>query len=256
MWPTRVGSGERGLRGRLCHRVAEQAWCRYRGRPETCTYCRPRRGPARRRVTLRARYRGRMVRLSQGSDAGGSDGCRTGLNPRSFAAFYERQMPGVLDWMRRRTHNDHLAVELTARTFLKAFEQRDQHRGSTEVEAVGWVRSIARRELLQFLRHGKVERAANDQLGRDLPPLTDDEAHRIDEVLDATAARTPLGEALDRLSSQQREAFERRFGGEETDAEIAAKMRISEIAVRQAVFRARKRLAHDPRLRRIVLGDD
>jgi RNA polymerase sigma factor (sigma-70 family) len=197
-----------------------------------------------------------MVRLSQGSDAEGSDRRRTGLNPRSFAAFYERQMPDVLEWIRHRTHNEHLAVELTARTFLKAFEQREQHRGSTELEAIGWVRSIARRELLQFLRHGKVESAANYQLARDLPPLTDDEAHRIDEVIDAKAARTPLREALDKLSNQQREAFERRFVAEETDAEIAAKMKISEVAVRQAVFRARKRLAHDPRLRRIVVGDD
>jgi RNA polymerase sigma factor (sigma-70 family) len=197
-----------------------------------------------------------MVRLSQGSDAGDCDGRRTVLNPRSFAAFYERQMPAVLDWMRRRTHNEHLAVELTAQTFLKAFEQREQHRGSTEVEAIGWVRSIARRELLQFLRHGKVESAGRERLGRDLPPVTEDEARRIDEVIDAAAARTPLQEALDALSDQQREAFERRFVAEETDVEIAAKMKISEVAVRQAVFRARKRLAHDPRLRRIVVGDD
>ena len=202
-----------------------------------------------------ARYRWRMARLCQGSDAAES-GRRAGLNPRSFAAFYERQMPGVLDWMRRRTHNEHLAVELTARTFLKAFEQREQHRGRTEEEAIGWVRSIARRELLQFLRHGKVESAARERLGRDLPLLTDDEARRIDQLIDAQTARTPLREALDRLSVQQREAFERRFVAEETDAEIAAKMRISEIAVRQAVYRARKRLAHDPRLRRIVMGED
>lgn len=207
------------------------------------------------RARLGARYRGGMVRLSQGSDAGGSDGRLTGLNPRSFAAFSERQMPELLDWMRRRTHNEHLAVELTARTFLKAFQQCEQHRGSTEQEAIAWVRSIAQRELLQFLRHGKVESAAREVLGRELPPLSEDEAQRIDELIDARAARTPLHEALEKLSARQREAFERRFIGEETVAEVAAQMGMSEVAVRVAVARARKRLAHDRNLRRIVLGD-
>lgn len=165
-------------------------------------------------------------------------------------------MPGVLDWMRWRTHNEHLAVELTARTFVKAFEQREQHRGSTEEEAIGWVRSIARRELLQYLRHGKVESAAHERLCRDLPRLDDDEARRIDQLIDARAARTPLREALERLPVQQRSVFEGRYVAEETDAEIAAKLGISKIAVRQAAYKARKRLALDPRLRSIVIGDD
>jgi RNA polymerase sigma factor (sigma-70 family) len=205
---------------------------------------------------LMARYRGGMVRLSQESDVGGSGEREAGLNPRSFAAFSERQMPELLNWMRRRTHNEHLAVELTARTFLKAFEQCEQHRGSTEQEAVAWVRAIAQRELLQFLRHGKVERAKTELLGRELPPLSDDEAQRINDLIDARAARTPLREALEKLSARQREAFERRYIDEETVAEVAVQMRMSQVAVRVATSCARKRLAGDHNLRRIVLGDE
>lgn len=196
-----------------------------------------------------------MVRLNQESDAGGSEGHVGGLNPRSFAAFYERHKPLLFRWFLSRTHNEHLAAELTARTFLKAFEEHEQHRGTSEQEAVSWVLAIARTELLQFYRRGKVESASLLVLGRDLPRPSDEDTHGVEQLVDALAARTPLREALERLSGQQREAFERRFVAEESVAEVAKAMRISEIAVRTAVFRARRRLAGDRKLRRIVMGD-
>lgn len=202
------------------------------------------------------RYRVGVVRLRQGSAEGRGSAGRSGeLTPRSFTAFYKRFKPELLRWFRIRTHNEHLAAELTARTFLKAFEQREQHRGSTEQEARAWVVSIAQRELLQFYRHGKVEHKKLKRLGLDIPRPTEDEAGRVEQLIDATTARSPLQQALGQLPPQQRQAFERRFIAEETVAEVAENMNISEIAVRTAVFRARRRLADDPNLRRIVLGD-
>lgn len=197
-----------------------------------------------------------MVRRSQESDAGwGSDGCRTDLNPRSFAAFYERSYPNVLRWFIRRTHNGQQAIDLTAETFAKAFERREAYRGATEREALGWLYSIANRELLQLYRRGKVETAALARLQLYRPPPSEDEARQVEQLIDATAARTPLREALDELSPQQRQVFESHVIEEESHSEIAEKLQISDKAVRTSLHRARRRLASNRRLRRIVEGD-
>ena len=197
-----------------------------------------------------------MVGLGQGPAARGSEGDGgVGINPRSFSAFYERYKPLLFRWFLGRTHNEHLASELTARTFLTALEQHGQQRGRSEEEAVGWVLKIARTELLQYLRRGRIETSAIAVLTRETPVWADDDTGRVDQLVDAEAARTPLTLALSRISRQQREVFERRFVREESVAEVAAAMGISEIAVRTAVFRVRRRLERDDDLRSIFLGD-
>ena len=209
-------------------------------------------GPSKRALARRvARYRGGMVRLSKESDAGEPEGRLGGLNPRSFAAFYERYRPLLWAWFLSRTHNEHLTDELVSRTVLKAFERREQQRGAAEQDAVSWMLSIAHRELLQFYRRGRVEKDALQLLGRGQPPLASEESRRVEQLIDARATRTPLIAALEKLSRHQREAFYRRFVREESVAEVASAMGISKIAVGTAVFRARRRLAGD--LRSIIL---
>jgi RNA polymerase sigma-70 factor (ECF subfamily) len=197
-----------------------------------------------------------MVRPSQGSGAErGSDG-RTTLSLRGFAAFYEAHYRDVLNWFLRRTRNGAQAVDLTAETFAKAFEGRERFRGSTEREALGWVYSIALTELLQLYRRGKVETKALERLKLYRPPATEDEARRVEELIDADASKTPLAEALDELSPHQQKVFERHVLDERSPAEIAKELGCTEVAVRMSLHRARRRLKNNPRVRSIVEDDN
>ena len=197
-----------------------------------------------------------VVRRRDESDSGPeSDGHRE-LTPRSFAAFYEHYYPEVLRYFVKRTRDGHEANDLTGETFAIAFAKRARFRGTTEGEAAGWLFMIAKVQLLQPYRHGKVERTALDRLQFYQPPATDAEARRVEELIDAKAAKTPLAEALDELSPQQLLVVFRHVLQERSYSEIAQQLGITEVAVRMCYSRARRRMKRNPQLRKLIEGDD
>lgn len=91
------------------------------------------------------------------------------MSERLFADFYDELHPTVLRFFAKRTRDGESAFDLTAETFAKAFEKREQFRGITEEEAAGWLRSIARNELAKYNRTRTVELGAPQRLGFERP---------------------------------------------------------------------------------------
>ncbi|MEA2227531.1 MAG: hypothetical protein QOF04_1161, partial [Solirubrobacteraceae bacterium] len=102
-------------------------------------------------------------------------------DPEAFAQFYRRHVRGLLAYFRRRTPDAETAADLTAETFAAALE--GCHRYAPERGAApAWLYGIARRRLIAFERHGRVERGARRRLGMARLELTDDLLERVEAV--------------------------------------------------------------------------
>ena len=178
------------------------------------------------------------------------------MTPRSFAAFYEHHYPDVFRYFLKRTCDYHKADDLTGETFAIAFEKRARFRGTTEGEAAGWLFVIAKVQLLELYRHGKVERTALDRLQFYQPPATAAEARRAEELIEAEGATAPLAEALDELSPQELLVVFRHVLQERSYSEIARELGITEVAVRMCYHRARRRMKNNPQLRKLIEGEN
>jgi RNA polymerase sigma-70 factor (ECF subfamily) len=195
-----------------------------------------------------------VVRPGDESGSGrGSDG-HGELSPRSFAAFYRHYYPRLLKFFVNRTHDGEHARDLTEETFGIAFEKRERFRGGTESEAAGWLFVIARVQLLQLYRRGKVERTAFERLEFYQPPATEDETRRIEELIDAQGAKEALAQAMDELPPQELLVVYRHVLQERSYAEIAHELGMTEAAVRMRYFRARRRMKRNADLRKLVEG--
>ena len=152
----------------------------------------------------------------------------------AFARFYRRHVRGVLAYFRRRTRDAETAADLTAETFAAALE--GCHRFAPERgPAAAWLYGIARRRLIAYERHGRVERGARRRMGMARLDLTDEMLERVEQVADAELAKVDV--ALAGLPDDQAAAIRARVVEERGYDEIAATWRVSEPTARQRVSR-------------------
>jgi RNA polymerase sigma-70 factor (ECF subfamily) len=168
----------------------------------------------------------------------------------AFAALYDREAQDVLVFIARRTLDPELALDLTAETFAQAFRGRRTFRGSSVAEERAWLFTIARRQISHYHRRGTVERRALQLLGASLPQATDDDLCEIAEIADLDALREILGDELQRLSEDQREALRLRIVEERPYPDVALALGVSEQTARARVSRGLRALARavEPRL--------
>lgn len=162
--------------------------------------------------------------------------------PEAFTELYRRHAEDLLRYFARRTLDPETAAELTAETFAEAFASRGNYRDQG-VNGVAWLYGIARHRLGRFFRSGRVDAAARRKLGmpeRDLPP---EDYERIEDLIDFAPIRQALGEALETLSEDQREAMRLRVIDGLGYAEVAARLRCSEQNARQRVSRGLRKVA-------------
>jgi RNA polymerase sigma-70 factor (ECF subfamily) len=162
--------------------------------------------------------------------------------PGAFAVLYRRHAEDLLRYFARRTLDPEAAAELTAETFAQAFASRARYR-DTGANGVAWIYGIARHQLGRFFRSGRVLRDARRRLGmpeRELP-LADYE--RIEDLVDFAPIRDAIGEALQTLREDQREALRLRVIEELPYDEVARRLVCSEQSARQRVSRGLRRLA-------------
>jgi RNA polymerase sigma-70 factor (ECF subfamily) len=136
----------------------------------------------------------------------------------------------------------HLALDLTSETFAKAFAARRRFRGSTEHEAGAWLFRIARNELFQYARSGKIERKVTQRLGLSVPTLSDDDV----EVVERLASLAPLRDAVRAhfgdLPHAQREAVDLRVIQEMSYPDVASQLGVTEATARARVSRGLREL--------------
>jgi RNA polymerase sigma factor (sigma-70 family) len=163
--------------------------------------------------------------------------------PGSFSTLYEAHAEELLAFLARRCFDVEVAVDLTAETFAQALAGRRRFRGATESEAVAWLFGIARRQLGKYFRRGQTERKALGRLGISVPPLSDEDYARVEELAGLSDVRHIIGEHFAALPVDQQQALQLRVVEERPYPEIANRLSVSEQVVRARVSRGLKRLA-------------
>jgi RNA polymerase sigma-70 factor (ECF subfamily) len=169
------------------------------------------------------------------------DGEEGGLD---FSALYAEQAEPILVYLAKRCLDPEVAVDLMAETFAQAFANRRGYRGTTDGEASAWVFAIARHQLADYFRRGKVRHEAVRRLGITIPGLADDEHTRIEELADLRRIRSTLAEHFERLSTDQQRAVRLRVIEEMPYPEVARRLGVSEDTARARVSRGLRRLGN------------
>jgi RNA polymerase sigma factor (sigma-70 family) len=169
---------------------------------------------------------------------------RSKRDPSAFGAFYREHLDSVVVFMVRHVYDVDTGVELAAETLAQAFLGRRGFRGSSDLDARGWLFGIARRQLAMYFRRSAVERRGMRRLGLEPPRLTGEEEHaRVVELAGLDRLRSGVRNELRRLSAEQREALQLRVVEELPYPEVADRLGITQQAARARVARGLKALA-------------
>lgn len=160
-----------------------------------------------------------------------------------FTELYRRHADPLLRFFARRVYDPEAALDLTSETFAQALLSRRRFRGHSEAEAAAWVRVIAERQLARYYRSGEIERRALERIGVEVPPLTDADIERIEELAGLGELKAAIGNGLAEISEGQRSALRLRVIEELPYAEVAAQLGISPQTARARVSRALRSLA-------------
>jgi RNA polymerase sigma factor (sigma-70 family) len=153
---------------------------------------------------------------------------------RAFGVFYDRHELAVLAFFRRATGSPELSADLTAEVFAVALSSLDGFRPGLG-SARAWLFGIARHELAQSWRRGRVEAQARRRLGMEPIMVSDDELQRIDQ-LGQSASLDSLS-LLEALPVEQRAAVRGRVIEDRDYEDLAKQFDCSEMVVRQRVSR-------------------
>lgn len=151
--------------------------------------------------------------------------------PDEFGRFYLKHEAYVLRFFMRRVIGVDVAADLCAETFARALESRrsfDPRRG----EARGWLFGIARHVLAESRAKGRVIDETRVRLRLEPIVIDDESVARLSELADDVAMQ-----ALQELSSEQREAIAGRILQDRSYRELAAALECSESVIRQRVSR-------------------
>jgi RNA polymerase sigma-70 factor (ECF subfamily) len=164
-------------------------------------------------------------------------------NPEAFAALYHRYYPVILRFARRRTRNTAQAEDVTAATFLAAWEAlpRYEWRG---IPFTAWLYRIAATIIAGEYRkqHGVSYVPLDDPLAptQDIPSGDPDPEAWLEAREQREYARALIRRALPHLTAAQRQAVTLRYAGPEPLplAEVARRMGRTEGAIKLLLHRA------------------
>lgn len=180
-----------------------------------------------------------VVRITDMARCSDEDLLRTAAHDaQAFGRFYDRHEDAVLGFFRRSTGRADIAADLTAEVFAAALASLERFRPELG-SARAWLFGIARHELAQTWRRGRVEAAARRRLGMEPTMLSDADLERIDELASVPHGSISL---LEELPADQRMAVLGRVVEERDYAELAHELRCSELVVRQRVSRGLRTL--------------
>lgn len=152
-----------------------------------------------------------------------------------FGEFYRRRRSVILAFLRPRVSSPELAADLMCETFAAALIAVHKPERELPREPIAWLVTIARNELLDARRRGKVAEDARRQLALE-PVVLDDED--LTAVEDAAADADLLGQMADELSPDQLHALSAHLFDERSYPEIAQELGCSQAVVRKRVSRA------------------
>lgn len=177
------------------------------------------------------------TRLSTASDAELLELAAT--DARAFGLFYDRFEAELLAFLYRATGRADIAADLTAEVFAAALQTRsgfDPRLGS----ARAWLFGIARHELADTWRRGRVEDRARRGLEVEALVLSDAALARIETELGPD--RGDALQLLEELPDDQRQAIQGRVLDDRDYTELAEALQCSAGVVRQRVSRGLRTL--------------
>lgn len=154
-----------------------------------------------------------------------------------FVALYRRESPMLLTFCARRVLDAETALDLVAETFAQAFKARASFRGRTHEEARAWLLTIARRQIARYLHKGRLDRRLVERVGFEVPAMAPDEIAEVERRAGLPELRGTLGAELAKLSDDQREALRLRVIEEQSYAQVARSLGITEATARARVSR-------------------
>lgn len=157
--------------------------------------------------------------------------------PADFAAIFDRHFDAVHAYLQRRVGRD-LADELSARTFLVAFDARSRY-DLTRSDARPWLFGIATNLLRRHRRDELRELRAYARSATD-PVL--DAFDGVDARIDASSLRRQLVEALTEIPTEELDTLLLFAWAEFSYAEISHALEVPIGTVRSRLSRARARL--------------
>jgi len=158
--------------------------------------------------------------------------------PLAFAAVFDRHYDTVHRYLARRVGPD-FADDLASETFTTAFRLRDRYE-LTYSDARPWLFGIATNLVRHHRRKEGRRLRAYDRVG--LGQLSDADADRVDERVDAARAAPRIADALNRIPAADRDALLLLAWTDLRYEEIALALEIPIGTVRSRIHRARQRL--------------
>ncbi len=166
----------------------------------------------------------------------------------SFGNLLSKHRDPVINYLYRMVHNAAVAEELAQDVFLRVYRARATYEPSAKFTT--WLYRIATRVAFNFVRDGRVARAAvplEGPTGEPIAALRTSEPTAEDRLV-ADARAKEVRSAIRALPEKQRAAVILHKYQELDYREIAASLECSESAVKSLLFRAyetlRGRLAH------------
>lgn len=156
----------------------------------------------------------------------------------AFGAFYERHLPIVLAFVRRRAASAEEAADLAAEVFAAALVACGRYRPG-EAPALGWLLGIARNKVRESARRGRRGAEARRRLGLAEVGFAEDDLARAEQLIDTGSA---ILAHLEALPDDQRVAVWGRVVDERDYDRLARELGCSEDLVRQRVSRGLRRM--------------
>lgn len=164
---------------------------------------------------------------------------QTSMDGEAFGAFYDRHHLALFAALRRRVGSVDVALDLTAEVFAAALERCGSFSDRGPGSAKAWLHAIARHQLIDLYRSGRVEDRARQQLKMDPLVISDRDADSLERL---QAQESGVLEALAALPQHEREAVRARVVDEIDYPAIADTLRVSQSVVRKRVSRGLRRL--------------
>jgi RNA polymerase sigma-70 factor (ECF subfamily) len=154
-------------------------------------------------------------------------------DPVLFGELYKHYVDRVYRYLYSRTGNVHEAEDLTAQTFLAAFESFDRFR--QDAHFASWLFSIARHKTADHFRRRKNTPAIEEiqEISVEKDPLL--------EVVQTERVRA-LAAILPTLAEKERELLRLRFLAEMSFPEMARSLHRNESALKKSLYRLLERL--------------
>ncbi len=153
----------------------------------------------------------------------------------AFGAFFRARRGDVLAFLRVRVRNPEVAADLMCETFTRALLVIHEHERDLPAVPLAWLLTIARNELVDSVRRGRVADDTRRRLAMERLELSDRDLTAVEQAAADAELYHRLSEVL---PEDQLQALTARVIDERDYADIAEDLQTSASVVRKRVSRA------------------